>query len=130
TELLGRLNGLKKSLDESPIAPDQLAALVGMIQKGVLNSKAAKTVFDTMFTEGGDPAAIVKAKGLVQVDDESSIAAWVDEVIAANAKIVADIKGGKPSAVGSLVGQVMKKSSGRANPQTVQRLLKEKLSVN
>ncbi|HNC73675.1 MAG TPA: Asp-tRNA(Asn)/Glu-tRNA(Gln) amidotransferase GatCAB subunit B, partial [Elusimicrobiota bacterium] len=55
---------------------------------------------------------------------------WVDEVIAANAKIVADIKGGKPSAVGSLVGQVMKKSSGRANPQTVQRLLKEKLSVN
>lgn len=130
TELLGRLNGLKKSLEESPISPDQLAALVGMVQKGVLNSKAAKTVFDTLFTEGGDPAAIVKAKGLVQVDDESSISAWVDEVIAANAKIVEDIKGGKPSAVGSLVGQVMKKSSGRANPQTVQRLLKEKLSVN
>lgn len=128
TELLGRLNAQKKELEASPISADHLADLVRLILQGTLNSKAAKTVFDTMFAEGGDPEAIVKAKGLVQVDDENAIAAWVDEILAANAKVVADIKGGKQGAVGSLVGQVMKKSAGRANPQTVQRLLKEKLS--
>ncbi len=129
TELLGRLNGLKKTIEESPVSPDQLGALVRLVQKGTLNSKAAKTVFDTMFTEGGDPETIVKAKGLVQVDDPGAIAGWVDEVIAANAKIVADVRGGKASAVGALVGQVMKKSGGRANPQTVQKMLQEKLAV-
>lgn len=130
TELLGRLNGLKKPLEESPIAPAQLATLVGLVLKGTINSKAAKDVFDHMFAEGGDPAEIVKAKGLVQVEDEGEISRWVEDIIAANAKIVADIKGGKPSAIGSLVGQVMKKSSGRANPQTVQKLLREKLSIS
>jgi aspartyl-tRNA(Asn)/glutamyl-tRNA(Gln) amidotransferase subunit B len=129
TELLGRLNAQRKTLEQSPVASTQLADLVKLILKGVINSKAAKVVFDHMFTEGGDPETIVKAKGLVQVDDEAEIARWVDEVVASNPKIVADIQGGKAGAVGSLVGQVMKRSGGRANPQTVQRLLKNKISL-
>jgi aspartyl-tRNA(Asn)/glutamyl-tRNA(Gln) amidotransferase subunit B len=102
-----------------------LADLVKLILKGVINSKAAKVVFDHMFTEGGDPETIVKAKGLVQVDDEAEIARWVDEVVAANPKIVVDIQGGKAGAVGSLVGQVMKRSGGRANPQTFSACLRK-----
>jgi aspartyl-tRNA(Asn)/glutamyl-tRNA(Gln) amidotransferase subunit B len=101
TELLGRLNAQRKTLDESPVSSAHLADLVKLILKGVINSKAAKVVFDHMFTEGGDPETIVKAKGLVQVDDEAEIARWVDEVVAANPKIVADIQGGKAGAVGS-----------------------------
>lgn len=129
TELLGRLNTQRKTLEESPISPEHLADLVRLILKGVVNSKAAKTVFDHMFTDGGDPESIVKAKGLVQVEDAGEIARWVDEALAANPKVVADIRGGKAGAIGSLVGHVMKKSGGRANPQTVQQLLKEKLAV-
>ncbi|MBP9699567.1 MAG: Asp-tRNA(Asn)/Glu-tRNA(Gln) amidotransferase subunit GatB [Elusimicrobia bacterium] len=129
TELLGRLNAQRKTLDESPVSSVQLADLVKLILNGVINSKAAKVVFDHMFTEGGDPETIVKAKGLVQVDDEAEIGRWVDDVVAVNPKIVADIQGGKAGAVGSLVGQVMKRSGGRANPQTVQNLLKKKLGL-
>ncbi len=129
TELLGRLNALKKDLEDSPISPEHLADLVRLIQKGVVNSKAAKIVFDEMFASGGDPASIVKAKGLLQVEDEGEILRWVEEILAANPKIVADIKAGKESALGALVGQVMKKSGGRANPPAVNRLLRQKLSM-
>jgi aspartyl-tRNA(Asn)/glutamyl-tRNA(Gln) amidotransferase subunit B len=129
TELLGRLNTQRKSLADSPIAPDHLADLVRLILKGVVNSKAAKAVFDHMFIDGGDPESIVKAKGLVQVEDAGEISRWVDDALAANPKVVVDIKGGKGGAIGSLVGYVMKKSGGRANPQAVQQLLKEKLGI-
>jgi aspartyl-tRNA(Asn)/glutamyl-tRNA(Gln) amidotransferase subunit B len=129
TELLGRLNAAKKGIEESPVPAGNLAKLVGLVLQGTISGKTAKDVFEQMFTEGGDTEAIVRAKGLVQVGDESQILAWVEEVLAANAKIVADIKGGKDGAVGSLVGQVMKKSAGRANPQIVNRLLRAKLSV-
>jgi aspartyl-tRNA(Asn)/glutamyl-tRNA(Gln) amidotransferase subunit B len=127
TELLGRLNAQKAELSETPVPPRQLGALVDLVVKGTINSKAAKMVFDEMFTNGGAPDEIVKKKGLVQVEDESQIAAWVNEVIAANEKIVADVKGGKVAALGSLVGQVMKKSSGRANPRTVDQILRRLL---
>lgn len=127
TELVGRLNADKKSLADSPIGPPHLGELVKLVIKGVVNSKAAKMVFDEMFAGGGAPEEIVKKKGLVQVEDEGQIKSWVEEVIAANPKIVADVKGGKEAAVGSLVGQVMKKSAGRANPQTVNKLLRQSL---
>jgi len=127
TELLGRLNAQKKDLSESPISPVQLAGLVKLILKGTINGKTAKIVFDDMIESGGDPESIVTARGLVQVDNEESIRSWVDEVLASHARIVADIQGGKVGALGALVGQVMKKSGGRANPQTVNRLLQERL---
>jgi aspartyl-tRNA(Asn)/glutamyl-tRNA(Gln) amidotransferase subunit B len=127
TELLGRLNAAKKGIGESPVPAGRLAALVKLVQGGTLSGKAAKDVFEEMFEKGGDPETIVKDKGLVQVEDPSQIAAWVEEVLAANAKIVGDVRGGNERAIGSLVGAVMKKSAGRANPQTVNRILKEKL---
>jgi aspartyl-tRNA(Asn)/glutamyl-tRNA(Gln) amidotransferase subunit B len=127
TELLGRLNGLKLEIRQSPVPARHLGELVVLVMKGTVNSKAAKMVFDEMLAGGGAPEEIVKKKGLVQVEDASQIQGWVDEVIAANPKIAADVKGGKEAAIGSLVGQVMKKSSGRANPQTVAKLLRQSL---
>jgi aspartyl-tRNA(Asn)/glutamyl-tRNA(Gln) amidotransferase subunit B len=127
TELLGRLNSVKKSISDSPVSPAHLGRLIGLLQQGTISGKAAKIVFDEMFASGQDPQAIVKAKGLVQVDDEAQISAWVDEALAANPKVVGDVKAGNERALGTLVGSVMKKSSGRANPQTVNRLLKEKV---
>jgi aspartyl-tRNA(Asn)/glutamyl-tRNA(Gln) amidotransferase subunit B len=125
TELLGRLNALKKDITQSPIPPSSLAALVDLLLKNTINGKAAKVVFAHLFTHGGDPQTIVNEKGLLQVEDEGQIRLWVEEVVVTNPSIVADIRGGKGGALGSLVGQVMKKSSGRANPQTVNRLLKQ-----
>jgi aspartyl-tRNA(Asn)/glutamyl-tRNA(Gln) amidotransferase subunit B len=127
TELLGRLNAEKKEIGASSVPAKHLGELVRLLVKGTVNSKAAKMVFDAMMAGEGAPEAIVKAKGLVQVEDEGQIRGWVEEVIAANPKIVADVKGGKETAIGSLVGQVMKKSSGRANPQTVQKLFRQSL---
>jgi aspartyl-tRNA(Asn)/glutamyl-tRNA(Gln) amidotransferase subunit B len=129
TELLGRLNAAKKGIEESPIRPDRLASLVALVRAGTVSGKAAKAVFDEMFSGGGDPAEIVKAKGLVQVQDEGQIERWVDEVLAEQPKIAADVKAGKAQALGSLVGAVMKKSAGRANPQTAGRLLRRKLGL-
>jgi aspartyl-tRNA(Asn)/glutamyl-tRNA(Gln) amidotransferase subunit B len=129
TELLGRLNAAKKEIADSPIPAPHLAELVQLIQKGTISGKTAKAVFDDMFAGAGAPGEIVKKKGLVQVEDESQIAAWVDQAIAEMPKIVADVKGGKAAAVGSLVGAVMKKSAGRANPQTVNKLLRRKLGL-
>jgi aspartyl-tRNA(Asn)/glutamyl-tRNA(Gln) amidotransferase subunit B len=128
TELLGRLNASKRTIAESPVTARNLADLVKLIQAGTISGKAAKMVFEEMFAQGGEPEAIVKARGLVQVDDENQISQWVEEVIAANAKIVADIQGGKDGAVGSLVGQVMQRSAGKANPRTADRLLREKIN--
>ena len=102
--------------------------MVDMIQSGAINGKIAKTVFEEMFQTGGDPAEIVKAKGLVQVSDESAIAAFVDQVIAANPAQVQQYKEGKTAVIQYLVGQVMKTSRGKANPQMVLKLLKEKLA--
>ncbi len=128
TELLGRLNALKKEIQESPIPAEDMAELVKLVQKGTISGKIAKTVFDDMFSGAGRPEEIVKKKGLVQVDDEGQIAQWVDEAIAANPKVVADLKSGNERALGSLVGAVMKKSAGKANPQTVNKILRQKLS--
>lgn len=128
TELVGRLNAVKKEIQESPIPAEDMAALVKLVQKGTISGKTAKTVFDDMFSGAGRPEEIVKKKGLVQVEDEGQITQWVEEAIAANPKVVADFKSGNERAVGSLVGAVMKKSAGRANPQTVNKLLKQKLS--
>jgi len=127
-ELLGRLNAVSKTISDSPIKPEQLAKLLALVQKGTISGKAAKDVFTEMFDHGGDPDAIVKSKGLVQVGDEATIAKWCDEAIAELPKAVAEFKGGKETAVGSLVGLVMKKSQGKANPQLTRQLLVQKLA--
>jgi aspartyl-tRNA(Asn)/glutamyl-tRNA(Gln) amidotransferase subunit B len=100
-----------------------------LIQKGTISGKIAKTVFDELFTKGGDPETIVKEKGLVQISDESTIIKLCEEALAENPKAIEEYKAGKQQAIGALVGAVMKKSKGKANPAMVNKVLKEKLDA-
>jgi aspartyl-tRNA(Asn)/glutamyl-tRNA(Gln) amidotransferase subunit B len=129
TELQGWLNSAKKTITESPISPQNLAVLVLLVQKGTISGKTAKDVFKEMFETGKDAESIVKAKGLTQVGDSATIEKWCDEAIAEMPKAVEEFKGGKERAIGSIVGLVMKKSQGKANPQVVNQLLTKKLSI-
>lgn len=126
-ELLGKLNNENKTITESPVTPEQLAALVVLIQKGTISGKIAKIVFEDMMTTGKTPDEIIKEKNLVQISDASSLGAIVDEVLAANPNAVAEYNAGKDRAIGFLVGQIMKKTQGKANPQMVQEILKLKI---
>ncbi len=128
TELMGRLNASKKTIEESPVSPEHLAGLIVLIQNGTISGKIAKTVFDDMAGSGKAPEEIVKEKGLVQISDESAIVKLCEEAIAENPKAVEEFKSGKERALGALVGAVMKKSKGQANPPLVNKILKEKLA--
>jgi aspartyl-tRNA(Asn)/glutamyl-tRNA(Gln) amidotransferase subunit B len=125
TDLLGKLNAANKQITESPVSEQNLAGLVLLIVKGTISSKIAKTVFDEMFTAGKEPGMIVKEKGLVQISDESVIRQYVTDAVNENAKSVEEYKAGKEKALGAIVGAIMKKSQGKANPQIVNKLLKE-----
>ncbi|HOW27413.1 MAG TPA: Asp-tRNA(Asn)/Glu-tRNA(Gln) amidotransferase subunit GatB [Elusimicrobiota bacterium] len=128
TDLLGRLNAEHIDPADSPLTPARLGELVMLIQDGVISGKIAKTVFDEMWTTGRAAKDIVQAKGLVQVTDEGAIARWADEVISANEKAAREYREGNERAIGALVGAVLKKSAGKANPQLVNKILREKLS--
>ncbi|HEY4441310.1 MAG TPA: hypothetical protein VGN14_12700, partial [Candidatus Elarobacter sp.] len=112
---------------DGKVTPEAVAELVALTQSNAINSKGAKQVVETLWAEGGSAKAIVEREGLAQVSDRGAIAAIVDEVLAANPKVVADYKGGKTSVLGFLTGAVMKASRGKANPPLVQELLREKL---
>jgi aspartyl-tRNA(Asn)/glutamyl-tRNA(Gln) amidotransferase subunit B len=127
-ELAGRLNREGKDIAASPVSAKQLGALIDLIATNTISGKIAKDVFEILWTEGGDPAAIVEARGLKQVTDAGAIEKLVDDVIAANPDKVADART-KPAALGWFVGQVMKASQGKANPQAVNALLKAKLGL-
>jgi aspartyl-tRNA(Asn)/glutamyl-tRNA(Gln) amidotransferase subunit B len=126
-DMMMQLNARNLSIVESPVSPAHLADMIQLLNKGTISGKIAKTVFDEMFESGKKPDEIVKEKGLVQISDESAIIAIVEEVLAANPQSVADYKAGKEKAIGFLVGQVMKQSKGRANPELANKLLKERL---
>ena len=126
-ELLGILNKNEKSLAESPISAEQLAGLIALIKDNTISGKIAKDVFAEMYASGKDADVIVEEKGLKQVTDTGAIEAIVDEVIAENPDNVAAYRGGKDKLFGFFVGQVMKKSQGKANPAVVNDLLKAKL---
>ncbi len=126
-ELLGALNKENKEITASPIAATQLGALIDLISDNTISGKIAKDVFAEMYQSSKDPGAIVEEKGLKQVTDTGAIEAIVDEVIAENPDNVAAYKGGKQQLFGFFVGQVMKKSQGKANPGVVNELLKKKL---
>lgn len=121
------LNVHNLEITQCRIRPEQLARMLRLIDQGTISGKIAKTVFEEMFATGDDPEKIVKEKGLVQITDEGAIAAIVEEVIANHSKVVADYRAGKDKALGFLVGQVMKVTKGKANPELVNRLLKERL---
>jgi aspartyl-tRNA(Asn)/glutamyl-tRNA(Gln) amidotransferase subunit B len=127
-ELAGRLNREGGSIGDSPVSAAQLGGLVALISANVISGKIAKDVFEVMWSEGGEPARIVEARGWKQVTDTGAIEKVVDEVLAANPDKVADAKA-KPAALGWFVGQVMKASGGKANPQAVNALLKAKLGL-
>jgi aspartyl-tRNA(Asn)/glutamyl-tRNA(Gln) amidotransferase subunit B len=121
-------NAQHTPLHRSGLGVQGLAALLRMLDAGAINGTTAKELLDELYTAGGDPEAAVRERGLGQVSDESALAAVVDEVIAGNAKAVADFRGGKEQALGSLVGQVMKATRGRADAKMVNKLLRERIA--
>lgn len=127
-ELFGRLNKEGKGVADSPVSADQLGGVIDLIAKGDISGKIAKDLFEIVWTEGGDPAEIVEARGMKQVTDTGAIEAAVDDVMAANPDKVEQAKA-KPSMAGWFVGQVMKATGGKANPQAVNAIIKQKLGV-
>jgi aspartyl-tRNA(Asn)/glutamyl-tRNA(Gln) amidotransferase subunit B len=127
-ELFGRLNKEGKTVETTPISATQLGEIVDLIGNKTISGKIAKDVFEITWTEGGSPAAIVESRGLKQVTDTGAIEKAVNDIIAANPDKVEQVKA-KPSMLGWFVGQVMKATGGKANPQTVNDLLRQKLSI-
>ena len=119
------LNEKEIEINESKVTPENLAELISLIDKGTISSKIAKQVFEDMFESGENAKDIVQKKGLVQMSDEGAIKAIVEKVVEANPQSVADYKAGKDRAIGFLVGQIMKETKGKANPQIVNKLLLE-----
>jgi aspartyl-tRNA(Asn)/glutamyl-tRNA(Gln) amidotransferase subunit B len=127
-ELFGRLNREGKEIVASPVSADQLGAILDLIAQGTISGKIAKDLFEIVWAEGGDPHAIVDARGMKQVTDVGAIEKLVADIIAANPDKVEQAKA-KPAMIGWFVGQVMKSSGGKANPQAVNELLKTKLGI-
>jgi len=126
-ELMRELNRENRDIKDCPVSPENLATLLSMIDDGTISGKIAKTVFAEMYKTGKNPKKIVEEKGLVQVTDKGEIAKVIDEVLSENPKQVEEYKGGKTKLLGFFVGQVMKKTQGKANPKLVNEILREKL---
>ena len=127
-ELAGRLNKEGRDIAASPVSASQLGAILDLIAAGTISGKIAKDLFEICWSEGGDPHAIVEARGLKQVTDLAAIEKVVDDIVAGNPDKVEQARV-KPALIGWFVGQVMKASAGKANPQTVNELLRRKLGV-
>jgi len=127
-ELFGRLNKESREIEQSPVSAAQLGSILDLIASGTISGKIAKDLFEIVWDEGGDPAAIVEARGLKQVTDTGAIEKAIDEIIANNPDKVEQVKA-KPTMLGWFVGQVMKASGGKANPQAVNEILKGKLGL-
>ena len=127
-ELFGRLNKEGKDIASSPVSALQLGGLVDLIGENVISGRIAKDLFEILWTEGGDPRQIVETRGMKQVTDTGAIEAAVDAVIAANPDKVEQVKA-KPTMLGWFVGQAMKASGGKANPQALNEILKKKLGI-
>ncbi|MGQ0711796.1 MAG: Asp-tRNA(Asn)/Glu-tRNA(Gln) amidotransferase subunit GatB [Rhodoferax sp.] len=128
-EIARRLNATDGGMAHNPVAPATLAALIGRIADNTISNNAARQVFDALWDGASDVDAVIEAKGLKQVNDTGALQAIVAEVIAANADNVAQYRAGKDKAFNALVGQVMKASKGKANPQQVNALLKAALDA-
>ncbi|MEZ5804577.1 MAG: Asp-tRNA(Asn)/Glu-tRNA(Gln) amidotransferase subunit GatB [Rhizobiaceae bacterium] len=127
-DLLGALNKAGKDIESAPVSPDQIGAIIDLIKGGTISGKIAKDLFEIVWNEGGDPRAVVEARGMKQVTDTGAIEKAVDDIIAANPDKVEQAKA-KPTLAGWFVGQVMKATGGKANPQTVNDLVKAKLGI-
>ncbi len=127
-EVLRALNDNNLTIDDCPVTPQLLADMLKRIDDKTISGKIAKKVFDAMWQSGKDADTIIEEQGLTQVSDLSAIEPLVDEVIAANPGQVAEYRGGKEKLLGFFVGQIMKASKGKANPATLNELLKKKLA--
>ncbi|GEL08535.1 Asp-tRNA(Asn)/Glu-tRNA(Gln) amidotransferase subunit GatB [Salisediminibacterium halotolerans] len=126
-EVNAYLNQHELEMQDVPLTPKALADMINMIEKGTISSKIAKQVFKELIENGGDPETVVKEKGLVQISDDAAIRAMVNDALDQNPQSVEDYQNGKDKAIGFLVGQVMKASRGKANPQMVNELLTEEI---
>jgi aspartyl-tRNA(Asn)/glutamyl-tRNA(Gln) amidotransferase subunit B len=127
-DLLGALNRAGTEIEASPVSPEQLGGIIDLIKSGAISGKIAKELFEIVWTEGGDPAAIVEARGMKQVTDAGAIEKAVEDVIAANPDKAEQARA-KPTMAGWFVGQVMKATGGKANPQAVNDLVKARLGI-
>ena len=127
-DLLGYLNANSLELEDVKETGQGLGEMIGLMEKGTISSKIAKTVFKAMLETGKLPQQIVEEQGLVQISDEGAIKAVVDQIVTNNPQSVEDYKAGKEKAIGFLVGQVMKETKGKANPALVNKLLVERLN--
>jgi aspartyl-tRNA(Asn)/glutamyl-tRNA(Gln) amidotransferase subunit B len=127
-ELFGRLKKDDRDITDSPVTPDQLGGIIELIQKGDISGKIAKDLFEIVYTEGGNPAEIVEARGMKQVTDTGAIEKAVDDIIAANPDQVEKAKA-NPKLAGWFVGQVMKATGGKANPKAVNDIVSAKLGL-
>src|SRR5690606_22754432 len=133
-EISRRLNASEEGIENSPVSPVLLAALIGRIADGTISNSGARQLFDDLWTQTGDEApqarvdALIEAKGLKQMSDTGELEKILDEVLAANAKSVEEFRAGKDKAFNALVGQAMKATKGKANPAAVNELLKKKLA--
>ncbi len=126
-EFLRLLNSQNLEVKQAKLSPSHLVEMLQLMDKGIISGKIAKTVFEEMFNTGKRAAQIVEEKGLVQISDEGELAGIVEEVLAAHPQVVDDYRKGKKKALGFLVGQVMKRTKGKANPQLVNRMLEERI---
>ena len=126
--LFGALNKAGLSLKDTPVDVKSLGALLDLLDKGVISGRGARDVFDIMFEKGGTPEEIVRREGLEQVSDLAELEAIIETIIAENPKQVEQVKA-KPKTLGWFVGQVMQKTGGKANPQSVNELLQDKLDL-
>ncbi|MBL0848973.1 MAG: Asp-tRNA(Asn)/Glu-tRNA(Gln) amidotransferase subunit GatB [Candidatus Liberibacter ctenarytainae] len=127
-DLLGALNKAGKSIEQTPISPDQLGGVIDLIADGTISGKIAKDLFHILWDKGGDPKQVVEKLGLRQVTDVSSIEKVIDKIICSNPDQVAKVAV-KPNLIGWFIGQVMKETGGKTNPSIVQRIVKEKLGI-
>jgi aspartyl-tRNA(Asn)/glutamyl-tRNA(Gln) amidotransferase subunit B len=129
-EMSRRLNAQDIDIALAPVTPAQLAALIGRIQDQTISNNAARQVFEAMWSDqGAEVDAVIESRGLRQMRDSGALESIVDEVLAANSKNVEEFRAGKDKAFNALVGQIMKASKGKANPQQINDLLRSKLSA-
>ncbi|HLA51265.1 MAG TPA: Asp-tRNA(Asn)/Glu-tRNA(Gln) amidotransferase GatCAB subunit B, partial [Thermodesulfobacteriota bacterium] len=127
-ELLRLLKEDNRDVKDCPVKPGNMVKLIKMVDVGTVNLKTAKEVFEEIYKTGNDPDEIVKKKGLVQISDEGALVKAIDEVLKTNQQELADYKAGKEKLFSFFVGQTMKATKGQANPQLLNKLLKERLS--
>jgi aspartyl-tRNA(Asn)/glutamyl-tRNA(Gln) amidotransferase subunit B len=127
SEMMRVLNEQKIDIEGCPVSPEMLRELFEIMDRGIISGKIAKEVYDEMMISGNGAKSIIEDKGLTQVSDAKEIDAVIEEVITENEKVVFDYRDGKQKAFGYLIGQVMRKTGGRANPKLVNELLKEKI---